>query len=86
MQATADSGAGAPTPTPAPRALIPNFWDRDPLEVEARAWREIRVVSVLQEGAGSMRLQHDMRPDQARHMAAALIAAADWLDARQVPA
>lgn len=84
MQATADTGADAPAP--APREFIPNFCDRDPLEVEARARRDFKLVSVLQEGAGSMRLQHDMRPDQARRMAAALIAAADWLDAQQVPA
>lgn len=84
--------AVAPKPD---RAYIQNFCQYPPLEDDDNAaevsCRPAHVSSIvgkvigtvtISQCAGSLRFQHDMRPEQARQMAAALIAAAEWIEAQ----
>jgi len=67
------------------KTLINNFCGSKPIEVSASIHPDPAIgalVDIMQSG-GSMRFQHSMKPEQAREMAKALIAAADFLDAAQ---
>lgn len=61
---------------------IKNFVDDAPIEISARqAQGTVCAVVCISQRNGGLSFQHDMRPDQAREMAAALIDAADSLEA-----
>ena len=74
------------TPDPVPNqefGEVLNFVDRDGLAIAAYA-RDcagdfIRFVCI-EHYAGSLRLQHSMRSEQAREMAAMLLSAADYVE------
>jgi len=60
--------------------LINNFCGCEPVEVTSNIDTQCgKLVSIIQR-SGSMRFQHSMTPDQAREMAAALIAEANQLE------
>lgn len=61
--------------------IIYQFTKRDALEVSSNNHRTCGNLVTLLQSAGGLRFQFDMTPDQAREMAAALIAHADALEA-----
>lgn len=54
---------------------VKNFTQRDTLNVEAACYKNIPLIRVIAD-CGSLRLQHDLTPEQAREMAKFLIASA----------
>jgi len=63
---------------------IANFVGGSPLEIIGYNSENNGPIVGLMQSAGSVRLHHAMRPEQARQMAAALIAAADELEGAEV--
>lgn len=61
------------------KTLINNFCDGDPITLKHAIYDESPYVHILQ-SHGAMSFQHSLRPDQAREMAAALIAHADAVE------
>lgn len=61
------------------KTLIKNFVNDAPIEVENSIYDGLALIRILQ-SKGSMHFQHSLRPDQAREMAAALIAHADAVE------
>lgn len=61
--------------------IIYQFTESDALEVSSHNHKTCGNLVTLIQYAGSMRFQFDMKPSQAREMAAALIAHADALEA-----
>ena len=67
------------------RIQINNFVDRSPVEVYGSVHTnpKIGALVTIAQSQGSTSLCHSMRPEQAREMAAALIACADELEAEK---
>lgn len=63
---------------------IANFVGGSPVEILGYVSNDNGPIVGLMQSAGSVRLHHAMRPEQARQMAAALIAAADDLEGAEV--
>lgn len=68
------------------KTMINNFVDDSPVEVCGSVYENsgLGPLVTLSQHVGSVSLCHSMRPEQAREMAAALIACADELDAPAV--
>ena len=63
--------------------FINDFCDGSPIRIWGHSHAGFGgLVSVIQ-NSGSISFQHSMRPEQAREMAAALIACADELEAQE---
>lgn len=62
------------------KTLIKNFCDNSPIEIQGRKNEEFGPLITIYQSHGAMSFQHDMKPHQAREMAAALIACADELE------
>lgn len=60
---------------------INNFCDSSPVEVNAGEHSTCGQIVSIRQNMGSCHFQHSMRPDQARAMAAALIAGAEEMEA-----
>lgn len=56
---------------------INNFCDNSPIEFEGLFYREHGPIICIQQRGESMSFQHDLRPEQAREMAAGLLTAAN---------
>jgi hypothetical protein len=63
--------------------LIKNFVETDPIEVSALENSGEAFVLICQR-AGAMSFQHNMRPDQARFLAGALVMAAEQAEKMEV--
>lgn len=62
------------------KTLINNFCDDAPITLSHVIYDESRPLVHIQQWYGAMNFQHSLRPDQAREMAAALIAHADAVE------
>lgn len=58
-----------------------NFVDSSPVQVEGHVHGSRGKLVSITQAADSLRFQFSMRPEQARHLATALVAEADALDA-----
>lgn len=67
-------------------ARIPCFTDCDELNIQSyqHNCEDCGLLVSISQHSGSLRLNHSMTPAQAREMAAALVSAADWIEANQV--
>lgn len=65
---------------------IPSFTDCDELDIQSYPHNreDCGLLVSISQHSGSLRLNHSMTPAQAREMAAALVSAADWIEANQV--
>ena len=61
------------------KKLIHNFCDKNPLELTAGPHGKFGKLVTIIQTSGSMRFQHDITPEQAMEMAAALVALVDSL-------
>lgn len=59
---------------------VNNFVDGDPVEVVGITHSTCGPIVLIRQNIGSCSLQHSMRPEQARDMAKALLAAAEGLE------
>lgn len=59
---------------------INNFCDSCPVDISVLEVPNCGKFVLIRQGAGSMCFQHTMRPEQAREMAEALLAAAEALE------
>lgn len=62
------------------KTLINNFCNGDPIELSHVIYDSSRPLIHINQRYGSMNFLHTLRPDQAREMAAALIAHADAVE------
>ena len=62
------------------KTLINNFCGAAPISVESNVHPEIGPLIAIVQSMGAMRFQHSMTPQQARDMAASLVAMADSFD------
>lgn len=90
MQTDAETGAGTPTPETLPDlpCEILNWIDMCALEVDvSEAHSSVPALAAinLHVPGCSISMRHNMTASQCRKMAAAMIAAANWLDAQPVP-
>ena len=66
------------------KTLINNFAGGSPIELSANVHPEIGPLVAIVQSMGAMRFQHSMTPQQARDMAAALVALANSFDLEAV--
>ena len=62
------------------KTLINNFIGSEPIEISTNVHPDIGPLVSINQHMGAMRFQHSMTPQQARAMAAALVAIASSFD------